>query len=243
MCVGLQPALACRPGPRGSGVGDVPPNPAPLLPALAVVARLPTPLRLVCRGQRLRATANRGCGSVAIFAERNAEAEARTAGRARWCQGQSPRGSIPVPVLGMFCECLWASTTATGRQPRSRSCPIRIACSRASVLRVVSSSPRDHPRGRVCCLPSSVSNISQLIEIASRVVQPVFDGSRCGFFCCLASLGSFLAIIPCRQGGRVLGFIHEPQHSRGPADRDFPGLWAKETVAKDAFLTRTGAVG
>jgi hypothetical protein len=141
-------------------------------------------------------------------------------GRARWCQGQSPRGSIPVPVLGMFCECLWASTTATGRQPRSRSCPIRIACSRASVLRVVSSSPRDHPRGRVCCLPSSVSNISQLIEIASRVVQPLFDGSHCGFFCCLASLGSFLAIIPCRQGGRVLGFIHEPQHSRGPADRE-----------------------
>jgi hypothetical protein len=76
-----------------------------------------------------------------------------------------------------------------------------------------SSSPRDHPRGRVCCLLSSVSGIGQLIEIASRAVQPFLDGSRCRFFCCSTSLDGFLAIIPRRQGWRVLGLVHEPQHS------------------------------
>ena len=99
------------------------------------------------------------------------------------------------------------------RHPRSRFCPIRIACSRASVWRVVSSTPRDQPRRRVCCLLRSVSGSGQLIEIASRAVQPLLDGSRCRFFCCLTSLGSFLAIIPRRQCWRVLGLVHEPQHS------------------------------
>jgi hypothetical protein len=60
----------------------------------------------------------------------------------------------------------------------------------------------------------------------------LFDGSRCGFFCCLASLGGFLAIIARRQGWRVLGFIHEPQDSRGAADRGLSGLWAKETLRR-----------
>jgi hypothetical protein len=36
----------------------------------------------------------------------------------------------------------------------------------------------------------------QLTEITSRAVQPVFDGSHCRFFCCLASLDGFLAITP-----------------------------------------------
>ena len=115
--------------------------------------------------------------------------------------------------------------------------------SASGVWRVVSSSSRDHPRGRVCCLPSSVRNISQLIEIASRAVQPLLDGSRCRFSCCLASLSGFLAIVPRRQGWRVLGFIHEPQDSRGAADRGLCRPLGQRNVAKDAFLTRTGAVG
>jgi len=96
--------------------------------------------------------------------------------------------------------------------------------------------PRDHPRGRICCLPSSVSSIGQPIETASRAVQPLLDGSGCRFFCCLASLGSFLAIIPRRQRWRVLGLGHEPQHSRGPADRELSRPRGQRNHCEGRFL-------
>lgn len=135
------------------------------------------------------------------------------------------------------------SSTAISRHPRSRSYPIRIARSRANVWPIASSSPRDQPRGRICCLASSVSSIGQLIETASRALQPLLDRSRCRFLCCLASLGSFLAIISRRQRWRVLGLVHEPQHSRDSADRELSRPLAKETTARDAFLTLARAVG
>jgi hypothetical protein len=52
-------------------------------------------------------------------------------------------------------------------------------------------------------VPIYVGGIGQLIEIASRAAQPLFDGSRCRVFCCLASLDSFLTIIPRRQRWRA----------------------------------------
>ena len=61
--------------------------------------------------------------------------------------------------------------------------------------------------------------------------------------CCLASVGSFLAIISRRQRWRILGLVHEARHSRDPADRELSRLLAKETPARDAFLTLARAVG
>jgi hypothetical protein len=182
-----------------------------------------------------------------------------------WCAGQAHVGSgvgdVPqtrrrsFPRSRLFCapryHCGWyggccdcrREVTAISRHPRSRSYPIRIARSRANVWPIASSSPRDHPGGRICCLASSVSSIGQLIETASRALQPLLDRSRCRFLCCLASLGSFLAIISRRQRWRVLGLVHEPQHSRDPADRELSRPLAKETTARDAFLTLARAVG
>ena len=99
------------------------------------------------------------------------------------------------------------------------------------------------PSEWVCRLPSSVRGIGQLIEIPSRAVQPFLDGSRCRFSCCLTSLGSFLAIIPSRQRWRVLRLVHEPQHSRGPPNRELSRPVGQKIGARDAFLTLAGAVG
>jgi hypothetical protein len=92
-------------------------------------------------------------------------------------------------------------------------------------------------------MPGSLSSIGQLIETPSRAVQPLLDGSRCRFFCCLASLGSFLAVIPLRQCWRVLGLVQSHSIAGAPRIGSFPGRWAKETNARDAFLTLAGAVG
>jgi hypothetical protein len=74
-------------------------------------------------------------------------------------------------------------------------------------------------------------------------VQPLVDRSHYHLLCCRAGLGSFLTIISRRQRWRVSGLVHEPQHSGDPADRELSRPLAKETTAKDAFLTLAGAVG
>ena len=159
--------------------------------------------------------------------------------RCRGCP-QTRRRSFPRSLLFAPPNTIAADMAAVAiAAERSR----RIARSRANVWPIASSSPRDHPRGRICCLASSVSSIGQLIETASRALQPVLDRPRCRFLCCLASLGSFLAIISRRQRWRVLGLVHEPQHSRDSADRELSRPLAKETTARDAFLTLARAVG
>jgi hypothetical protein len=76
------------------------------------------------------------------------------------------------------------------------------------------SSPPCHPGERVRRLRSGVSSIGQPIEIASRAVQPLLDGSRRYPSGCPAGLSGFLAIVPRRQCWDVLRLVHEPQHNR-----------------------------
>jgi hypothetical protein len=145
----------------GSGVGDVPPNPAPLLPSFSAVGAPDTVAAGVAR-QRPKAIPNQGCGGVTIPQGGMPEEKAAPGGWRSLVPGQAAHPLWP-PLI---------DTIAHPRAPRPRRLTRQ---SRSSTLaRVLSPSRRGRLAGRFIVVSGSPSRAGLLFAELCQQYQPAY---------------------------------------------------------------------